>query len=85
MKWVLVSLIRVYQTLITPVLSFFMGGVPVCRFEPSCSRYAIEAIETHGSLRGGMLVLRRLLRCHPWGGCGPDPVPPKNPSLQSQI
>jgi putative membrane protein insertion efficiency factor len=46
-----------------------------CRFEPTCSRYALEALETHGALRGGWLMLRRILRCNPWGGMGYDPVP----------
>jgi uncharacterized protein len=48
---------------------------PTCRFAPSCSAYAIEAIERHGALSGGGLALRRLLRCNPWGGSGYDPVP----------
>ena len=48
-----------------------------CRFHPTCSAYALEALETHGALRGGALALRRVLRCHPWGGEGHDPVPPK--------
>ncbi|MEO1065110.1 MAG: membrane protein insertion efficiency factor YidD [Actinomycetota bacterium] len=48
---------------------------PVCRFAPTCSAYAIEALETHGVVRGGWLATRRLCRCHPWGGQGWDPVP----------
>jgi uncharacterized protein len=48
---------------------------PSCRFQPSCSAYAIGALERHGAVRGGWLAARRLLRCHPWGGCGHDPVP----------
>ncbi len=47
-----------------------------CRYVPSCSSYAMEAIETHGAARGGWLAVRRLSRCHPWGGHGFDPVPP---------
>ena len=46
-----------------------------CRFDPSCSTYALEALETHGAARGSWLTLRRLVRCHPWGGMGFDPVP----------
>jgi putative membrane protein insertion efficiency factor len=62
-------LIRAYQLLISPVL-------PVsCRYAPSCSEYAIVALQRHGLLRGGWLALKRLGRCHPWGGCGYDPVP----------
>ena len=64
------GLIRLYQLLISPLL-----GVN-CRFEPSCSHYAQEAIATHGVVRGLRLAGLRLLRCHPWGGSGFDPVPP---------
>jgi len=46
-----------------------------CRFQPTCSAYALEALDTHGALRGGWLGLRRILRCNPWGGSGFDPVP----------
>lgn len=49
-----------------------------CRFRPTCSEYAIDAITTHGALRGGLLTVRRLMRCHPWGGAGYDPVPPRH-------
>lgn len=51
------------------------GRLSVCRYVPSCSNYALEALETHGTVRGGWLVLRRLSRCHPWGRTGWDPVP----------
>jgi putative membrane protein insertion efficiency factor len=67
--FVLLSLIRAYQILISPVL------VPACRFHPSCSRYMLEAVELHGPLRGGVMGLRRLLRCHPFRKGGYDPVP----------
>lgn len=50
---------------------------PSCRYWPSCSHYAIEAVETYGAVRGGWLAARRLGRCHPWGGHGVDPVPPR--------
>lgn len=63
-----------------PVLVWRYGIGPAmpaaCRFEPSCSRYALEALARHGALQGGWLALRRVARCHPWGGCGHDPVPP---------
>ena len=62
-------LLRAYQLLISPLLG------PRCRFYPSCSQYAIEAVQLHGSLRGSWLGLRRLLRCHPWHPGGYDPVP----------
>jgi putative membrane protein insertion efficiency factor len=61
--------IRSYQLLVSPLL------LPSCRFLPSCSEYAAEAIERHGALRGVGLALHRLARCHPWGGSGFDPVP----------
>ena len=72
MKRLLVGLIRVYQWTLSPWLGL------CCRFEPSCSRYAIEALERHGCWQGSRLALRRILRCHPWGGTGYDPVP-ENP------
>lgn len=64
------GLIRCYQLLISPLLP------PSCRYLPTCSHYAAEAITTHGPLKGSWLALRRLLRCHPWGAGGYDPVPP---------
>ena len=70
MRWLLRGLIRGYQLFISPLLG------PRCRFYPTCSHYALEAIETHGVLKGSWLALRRLLRCHPWGDSGFDPVPP---------
>lgn len=62
--------IRAYQLLLAPVLP---GS---CRYWPSCSEYAREAIADHGPFAGGLMALRRILRCHPWGGAGVDPVPP---------
>ena len=61
--------IRAYQLLVSPLLP------PSCRFLPSCSEYAAEAVQRHGALRGVGLALWRLARCHPWGGSGYDPVP----------
>ena len=63
-------LVRVYQLVLSP---FFP---PACRFEPSCSHYAMEALKTHGAVTGTVLTVRRVLRCNPWGGMGYDPVPP---------
>lgn len=68
---ILRGLIRAYQLLIAPILP------PSCRYYPSCSHYAAEAIARHGPARGTLFALGRLLRCHPWGGCGYDPVPSK--------
>lgn len=68
-KWVLILPIRFYQLSISPMLP------KSCRFEPTCSAYAVEAIRRHGPLKGLWLAVRRILRCHPWGGSGYDPVP----------
>ena len=65
----LTLLVRAYQWLISPWLG------PSCRYQPSCSGYAMEAIDRHGAMRGSWLTLRRLSRCHPMGGSGYDPVP----------
>jgi uncharacterized protein len=62
------GVVRAYQLLFSPLLP------PSCRYLPSCSDYAIEALARHGALRGSFLALRRLSRCHPWGGSGYDPV-----------
>lgn len=67
--WLLLLPIYFYKTAISPLTP------PSCRFSPSCSTYAIEAIRRHGPLRGLYLAIRRILRCHPWGGSGYDPVP----------
>jgi uncharacterized protein len=69
MKWMMIGMVRFYQGAIRPLLP------GTCRFEPSCSAYSIEALRKHGALKGGWLSLRRILRCHPWGGHGYDPVP----------
>jgi uncharacterized protein len=67
----LLGMVRGYQRWVSPLLG------ANCRYLPTCSAYAAEAIATHGSVRGSWLALRRLLRCHPFGGSGFDPVPPK--------
>ncbi len=69
--------IRGYQLFISPVLSFLGGPGLGCRFQPTCSAYLLEAVTVHGVIRGTWLGLRRLGRCHPWGGQGNDPVPPR--------
>ena len=71
MKAVLLGLVRSYQILLSP---FFEQH---CRFYPSCSNFAREAIEVHGSLKGSWLAVGRILRCGPWHPGGPDPVPPR--------
>ncbi len=78
MKWLIRMLIRGYKLFISPVLHAFGGPGNGCRFTPTCSAYFLEAVETHGVLRGSWMGLCRIGRCNPWGGQGHDPVPPKN-------
>lgn len=73
MRALLIALIRIYQLFVSPLLGNH------CRFYPSCSQYAREAIKQYGVLRGGWLAIRRLLRCHPWHPGGVDPVPEPSP------
>ena len=69
MVWLLVMPIRFYQTAISPYTP------PSCRFTPTCSEYARQAIIKHGPFKGFWLAVKRIFRCHPWGGSGYDPVP----------
>jgi putative membrane protein insertion efficiency factor len=68
-SFIFLALIRFYQVAISPLKP------PSCRFTPTCSQYAIEAIKKYGPFKGLYLAIRRILRCHPWGGSGYDPVP----------
>lgn len=69
LAWPLIWLVWLYRYAISPLIG------ANCRYQPTCSAYAEEALRTHGALRGGWLALRRIGRCHPWGGSGFDPVP----------
>lgn len=70
-KKLMILLIRFYQKFLSPILP------NVCRYKPSCSEYFIEALQIHGVFKGSYLGIKRILRCHPWGGSGYDPVPQK--------
>ena len=74
---VLTLALRVYQLTISPAQVFLFGATGGCRFTPTCSQYAMDAIRAQGAMAGGWLAVKRICRCHPWGGCGPDPVPGK--------
>ena len=74
-RWGLVALIRLYQRTLSPVLPALFGSACGCRFSPTCSHYAVEALQTHGLIAGAWLSLRRLGRCHPFHSGGIDPVP----------
>jgi len=78
MKRVLLGLLRFYQIIVSPLKNALFGTPQgCCRFHPTCSEYAIQALKEHGVFSGGWLALKRICRCHPWGGFGDDPVPKK--------
>jgi len=74
---VLLGAVQLYRWTVSPAQVFFFGAPGGCRFTPSCSQYALDAVREHGALTGSRLTAARLCRCHPWGGGGNDPVPPK--------
>ena len=69
MKYVLIALLKGYRAVISPLYG------DVCKFHPTCSAYSLQAVETHGALKGSVLTVKRLVRCHPWSLGGYDPVP----------
>ncbi len=79
-----ILLVRVYQYAISPALHWLSPGGG-CRFHPTCSEYSVGAFHAHGFLRGCWLTLRRIVRCHPWGGAGYDPVPPAATSAEKSV
>jgi putative membrane protein insertion efficiency factor len=76
-RQLVVLLLRAYRAVVSPVYG------PTCRFYPSCSEYALIAVERYGVVHGGWLAVRRLLRCHPWNPGGVDPVPPREGAAES--
>lgn len=70
-KWLLIGFVKLYQAMLSPLLPM------ACRYQPTCSEYAIQAIQQHGIWKGFYLAIKRISRCHPWGGKGYDPVPEK--------
>jgi hypothetical protein len=74
---ILIFAIRVYRWTVSPAQTFLFGSSGGCRFTPTCSQYAIEAIRARGTVVGGWLAVKRICRCHPWGDCGHDPAPQK--------
>jgi putative membrane protein insertion efficiency factor len=79
MQHVLIALVKAYRLLLSP----WVGSA--CRFEPTCSAYSLEALQTHGAARGSYLTLRRLVRCHPWCAGGHDPVPQADQQFLSKL
>jgi len=75
---ILILVVRIYRWGLSPMKAAVFGPAGRCRFTPTCSEYALKAVQIHGALRGSALAAQRLCRCHPWGGCGHDPVPEKN-------
>jgi len=85
---VLVFAIRLYRWTVSPVVVFVFGPAGGCRFTPSCSQYAVDAIRSQGVLAGSGLAIRRICRCHPWSDGGHDPAPEKEgriPNPESRI
>ena len=79
MRYLLIGLLRLYRFFISPLYG------QVCRYHPSCSAYALQAVTEYGAIRGSWLAARRLLRCHPWAAGGYDPVPrPSTPATQTR-
>jgi putative membrane protein insertion efficiency factor len=82
LQHILVFAIRAYRAVVSPAQVFLFGGDSGCRFTPTCSAYALDAVREHGAAAGAVLAAKRICRCHPWGGCGHDPVPQKRFKFQ---
>ena len=79
LRWLLILPIRFYQYAISPLLG------PHCRFQPTCSHYAVEAIQEWGIFKGTWLAIKRITKCHPWGPWGYDPVPKRKPAADEVL
>jgi putative membrane protein insertion efficiency factor len=75
LQHILIFAVRAYRLTVSPAQAFLFGAGSGCRFTPTCSVYALDAEREHGALTGSALAAKRICRCHPWGGCGHDPVP----------
>ncbi|TAL03445.1 MAG: membrane protein insertion efficiency factor YidD [Verrucomicrobia bacterium] len=72
---ILIGLVAIYRWTLSPAKNVLFGPLAGCRYTPSCSEYAQEAVRKHGAARGSWLATKRICRCHPWSDCGHDPVP----------
>ena len=81
-KSLLIFAVQVYRLTVSPAQVFLFGAGAGCRFTPTCSAYALEAVREHGAATGTVLTAKRLCRCHPWGGGGHDPVPGRKPAVR---
>jgi len=79
-QYIAMGVLRIYKFAISPALHVLFGPSGGCRFHPTCSVYAAEAVRAHGVMKGSVLAVGRICRCHPWGGCGHDPVPGSDPA-----
>jgi hypothetical protein len=82
---ILIFAIRIYRWTVSPLLAFLFGPAGGCRFTPSCSQYAVDAIGSQGALAGSRLAAKRICRCHPWGDGGHDPAPKKEFGIRPSV
>ena len=75
LQHILILAVRVYRLVVSPAQTFLFGSTGGCRFTPTCSTYAMDAVAEHGAIAGTFLAAKRVCRCHPWGDCGHDPIP----------
>jgi len=83
LQHILIFAVRTYRWTVSPAQTLLFGGGSGCRFSPTCSVYAMEAVRQHGAAAGAILAAKRICRCHPWGGGGHDPVP-ENKNLKAK-